>query len=288
MTDDFRPRRSLLFVPGLRPDRFPKALEAGADSVCIDLEDAVAADRKDEARRLSLPLFADAADAPVETLLRINGLATADGLRDLEALIRQDGVPDALMIPKVRSAGEVVLLDELLGSEGLDGVRLNIIIETADALAAVHDIARASPRVSTLILGAVDLSADLRCAKTWSGLFYARSRNVHAAARAGIDAMDVPFLDLEDTDALDAETRGVAELGFTGKAAVHPDQLRFIHRHFTPDAETVAQAKRIVDAFAESRSGLLVIDGKLIEKPVIRAMQRTLAIAGRLGLLPPA
>lgn len=136
-------------------------------------------------------------------------------------------------------------------------------------------IAAAKPRRS-LLFGAVDMSAELRCQNAWKPLLYARSRVVHAAAAAGVDVLDVPWLDLNDEAGL-AREAAAAALGFGGKAAIHPKQLAAIHAAFTPSAEMVARAQRIVAAFEASASGLVVIDGKLIELPVVRAMVRLLA-----------
>lgn len=277
-----RPRRSLLFVPGLRPDRFEKALEAGADIVCVDLEDAVARDRKAEARALTLPLFASARREDLELMVRINGLSTPEGLKDLSALIELDTPPPAIMIPKIRSAEEVQILESLLSTGAARSIRFCVIIETNQGLERAQEIAKASPRIDSMILGAVDMSADLRCQKAWEPLLYARSRLVHAAASAGIDLLDVPFLNLEDPDGLRDEARRCAALGFTGKASIHPKQLPAIHDAFTPDEKTIAKARKVCAAFEEDRTGLVVIDGELIELPVVRSMYRVLAIAKRV------
>ena len=283
MTDDsMRPRRSLLFVPGLRPDRFAKALGAGADIVCVDLEDAVAMARKDEARALTLPLFASPAPDGVECMVRINPLSTADGLKDIVALRESDAPPPALMLPKPGSAAEIRLYDELL-CDNCAHIRFHVIIESTAGLANVHDIAAASPRIDSLLFGAVDMSADLRAEKTWEALLYARSRVVHAAARYGHDLIDVPWLDLDDIDGLAAEARAASSLGFTGKAAIHPNQIPVINETFSPSPEMVARARRIIAEFESSATGLLVVDGELIERPVLRTMQRVVAIAERLA-----
>lgn len=278
-----RPRRSLLFVPGLRPDRFEKALGAGADIVCVDLEDAVAPDRKAEARALTLPLFKDRGRAEVELMVRINGLSTPDGLKDLSAILESGSPPPAIMIPKVRSAEEVQLIDALLSSGPAREIRFCVIIETNQGLERAQEIAGASARIDSLILGAVDMSADLRCQKAWEPLLYTRSRLVHAAASAGVDLLDVPFLNLEDQEGLREEATRSAALGFTGKASIHPKQLPFIHEAFTPDAGTIAKAKKICAAFEQDRTGLVVVDGELIELPVVRSMYRVLAIADRIN-----
>ena len=278
-----RPRRSLLFVPGLRPDRYPKALAAGADIVCVDLEDAVALPRKDEARELTLPLFADHMDYPeVERMARINPLSTVEGIKDILALNDCTAPPPALMIPKPSSAAEIRLYDELLGGTCAD-IRFHVIIESSEGLENVHEIAQASPRIQSLLFGAVDLSASLRAEKTWETMLYARSRVVHAAARFSLDLIDVPYLNLKDTEGHAAEARASRDLGFTGKAAIHPNQIPILNDIFTPTPELVARARRIIAEFATNTTGLLVVDGELIEQPVLRSMQRVVAIADRLA-----
>jgi citrate lyase beta subunit len=277
-----RPRRSLLFVPALRPDRFHKALDSGADVVCIDMEDAVALDRKDEGRNATLPLFRERSHPQVEQMVRINALSTYHGLKDLQALIECASPPDAIMIPKIRSAEEVQLIDALLATGPAKNIRFCVIIETNQGLERAVDIARSSARIDSMILGAVDMSADLRCMKAWEPLLYARSRLVHAAASAGIDLLDVPFLNLDDPDGLAAEAAGCSRLGFTGKASIHPSQIPVIHEAFTPSETQIAKARRVCAAFEESTTGLVVVDNELIELPVVRSYYRMLAIADRL------
>jgi citrate lyase beta subunit len=250
--------------------------------VCVDIEDAVPLDRKAEARALTLPLFHDPTHSHVEQLVRINSLSTLDGLKDLQALIECEAPPPAIMIPKARSAEEIQLIARLLCGR-CKHIRFHIIIETNEALNKVYEIAHASPRIDSFIIGAVDLCADLRCSKTWEALLYARSRLVHAAASAGIDLLDVPYLNLEDEEGLRQEANASASLGFTGKASIHPKQLDIIHAAFSPSEALVARARKIIDAFSKDSSGLLVIDGELIELPVIRSMRRVLAIAEKIA-----
>ena len=276
-----RPRRSLLFVPGLRPDRFAKALDAGADIVCVDLEDAVALPRKDEGRALTLPLFAASSHPHVEKMARINSISTLHGLKDLQAILECPAPPPSIMIPKVKSAEEIRLLDTLLSTGPAREIRFCVIVETNQGLERAVDIARASSRIDSMILGAVDMSADLRCEKTWEPLLYTRSRLVHAAASAGIDLLDVPYLNLDDGEGLSAEARACQRLGFTGKAAIHPNQIAIINTAFTPDARTVEKARKVCAAFEADSSGLVVVDNELIELPVVRSYYRVLAIAER-------
>ena len=278
-----RPRRSFIFSPGLKPEMFPKALASGADIVCVELEDGIAPKDKDEARRNGLSLFAiPQADDGVERIVRINCLRTAFGLADVQAILATDTPPPALMLPKVMSRDEIVWLDDVLTERAHD-TRLHIIIETNAALEAAYDIAHASPRIAALFFGGIDMAAELRCRNTWESLLYARSRVVHAAASAGIDAIDVPYLDLEDPDGMEREAYLVRDLGFSGKGAIHPKQIPILNGVFTPDEAAIAHAKRILRAFAEADTGLVVVDGKLIEKPVLREMHRILSIAERVS-----
>lgn len=278
-----RPRRSLLFVPALRPDRFLKALDTGADIVCIDMEDAVAIDRKDEGRAATLPLFRDRTHPHVEQMVRINGLSTYHGLKDLQALVECDAPPPSIMIPKIRSAEEVQLIETILSTGAARSIRFCVIIETNQGLERAVEIAKSSPRIDSMILGAVDMSADLRCTKAWEPLLYARSRLVHAAASAGIDLLDVPFLNLDDPDGLGHEAQACARLGFTGKASIHPNQIPIIHAAFTPTEAQIEKARRVCAAFEQSTSGLVVVDNELIELPVVRSYYRMLAIAERVS-----
>ena len=281
------PRRSFIFAPGLRPEMYPKALASGADIVCVELEDGIAPKDKDTARKNAMALFAEPqADDGVERIVRINCLREAFGLADVQAVLATDTPPPALMLPKVRTPDEVAWLDDLLTERG-HATRLHIIIETNAGLEAVHDIARASSRIDALFFGGVDMAAELRCQNSWEPLLYARARVVHAAASIGIDAIDVPFLDLEDPEGMEREARLARDLGFSGKGSIHPKQIDILNRVFTPAPERVAYAKRVIEAFEEADTGLVVVDGKLIEKPVLREMHRVLTISERVSTYAP-
>jgi len=283
-TKNIRPRRSFLFVPGTGPAMFPKALNAGPDIICVDLEDAVIPEDKAGARRATLKLFeAVPPDTRPELLVRINSIRSRDGFEDIAAVVAAPSPPPGLMLPKVKTPDEIVLLCDLLDSEQ-SAIRLQVIIETNEGLEACRDIACASDRIDALLFGGVDMAAELRVEPTWDALLYARMRVVHAAASAGVDLIDVPFLDLNDMDGLEREAAACAELGFTGKGAIHPKQLPVITRHFTPSAEQIERARRITRAFEEAGTGLVVVDGKLIEKPVLRSMYRILSIAKSTGV----
>ena len=274
-----QPRRSLIFTPGNRPDIFPKALRSGADIVTVDLEDAIAPQHKDEARDKTLGLFADLPEiGGIECVVRVNSLRSADGLKDLGAIIAADVPTKAIMLPKVKSAEEIQLVDELL-LDKCAAIRFHVIIETNDGLDRCYDIAKSSPRIDSLLFGAVDMAAELRVAPVWEPLFRARSQLVHAAAGAGLDLIDVPFLDLEDMAGLREEAERCAALGFTGKGAIHPKQIATLNAAFSPSEVQIDYARRVIQAFEEGDSGLVLIDNKLIEKPVLRSMYRILAVA---------
>ncbi len=276
---------------------FPKALATGTDIVCVELEDGVAPKDKDLARERAMALFVQSSGPPatdgtrtdgtrtdgVERVVRINSVREQFGLADVAAVLATDTPPPVLMMPKVRTPDEVVWLDDLLTERG-HGTQLQVIIETNQALEAAYEIAHCSTRINALFFGGVDMAAELRCTNTWESLLYARSRVVHAAASAGLDVIDVPYLDLEDLDAMVVAARQAKDLGFSGKGAIHPKQIEALNEVFTPTANEIARARQVIKTFEEADTGLVVIDGKLIEKPVLRDMHRIVAIAERTGV----
>ncbi len=263
---------------------FPKALACGADIVCVELEDGIAPKDKAEARRKALALFdTPQADDGVERIVRINAMRERFGIEDVNAILASATPPPALMMPKVKTPDEVVTLDQLLTEAG-HATRLHVIIETNQGLEAAFDIARCSDRIDALFFGGVDMAAELRCLNAWTPLLYARSRVVHAAASAGLDVIDVPYLDLDDPDGMRIEAEQAQQLGFSGKGAVHPRQIAALNAVFTPSEAQITRARRIITEFKAADTGLVVIDGKLIEKPVLREMHRIVAIADRMGV----
>ena len=278
-----RPRRSFIFCPPLKPEMFSKALGSGTDIVCVELEDAIPIKHKALARKNAMTLFdSPQADDGVERVIRINSIQEAVGLADLQAILSSRNETPAIMVPKVKSPDEIKLLDKLL-IEGSMETRLHVIIETNEGLEAAYEIAQASTRIDALFFGGIDMAAELRCRSTWEPLLYARSRVVHAAAAAGIDVIDVPYLDLNDMKGLKEEACLSRDLGFNGKGAIHPKQISIINQTFTPKQDEIARAEKIIDAYEAAEGGVAVVDGKLIEKPVIREMQRILSIAERVS-----
>ena len=279
-----RPRRSFIFTPGLRPDMYPKALASGTDIVCVELEDGIAPKDKAEARKNTLALFEQPqADDGVERIVRINSMRERFGIEDVNAVLASKSPPPALMMPKVRTPDEVVILDKLLTEAGHQ-TRLHVIIETNEGLEAAFEIAKCSDRIDAMFFGGVDMAAELRCQNNYDSLLYARSRVVHASAAAGLDVVDVPYLDLDDPDGMRIEAERVRDLGFCGKGSIHPKQITVLNAVFTPTEAQITRARRVIAEFEKADTGLVVIDGKLIEKPVLREMYRIAAIAYQMKL----
>ena len=276
-------RRSFIFTPGLNPEMFPKALASGADMVCIELEDGIAIKDKDEARKNTINALKNLKiNNDVELVVRVNCQRTKPGLLDLEAFISSKLNVKALMLPKVKTPDEITFIDDLLTDCNMD-TDLHVIMETNEALENIYDIAHASKRIVALYFGGVDMAAELRVPNSYENLIYARSKLVHAGASVGIDVVDVPYLDLEDMDGMKKEAELVRNLGFTGKGSIHPKQINILNEVFTPSKEEIIKAKRIIDQFNASDTGLVVIDGKLIEKPVLREMKRRILVADKIN-----
>jgi len=282
-SDKISVRRSFIFTPGLNPDMFPKAIASGADMVCIELEDGIAIKDKDEARKNTIEALKTLeVKSDVELVVRVNCQRTKFGLLDLEAFISSKLKVKAIMLPKVKTPDEIKFIDDLLTDCNLD-TDLHVIMETNQALQNIYEIAHSSKRIVALYFGGVDMAAELRVPNSYENLLYARSKLVHAGASVGIDVIDVPYLDLEDMDGMKKEAELVRDLGFTGKGSIHPKQINVLNEIFTPSMEEISKAKKIVNQFNESNTGLVVIDGKLIEKPVLREMQRKILIADKIN-----
>tara|TARA_B100000674_G_scaffold204364_1_gene166937 strand:+ start:555 stop:1412 length:858 start_codon:yes stop_codon:yes gene_type:complete len=276
-------RRSFIFTPGLNPEMFTKALASGADMVCIELEDGIAIKDKDEARKNTInALKTLEVKNDVELVVRVNCQRTKPGLLDLEAFISSKLKVKALMLPKVKTPDEITFIDDLLSDCNLD-TDLHVIMETNEALENIYDIAHSSKRIVALYFGGVDMAAELRVPNSYENLIYARSKLVHAGASVGVDVIDVPYLDLEDMNGMKKEAELVRNLGFTGKGSIHPKQINILNKVFTPSEEEITKAKKIIDQFNASDTGLVVIDGKLIEKPVLREMQRRILVAEKIS-----
>ena len=277
-----RVRRSFIFTPGLQPEMFPKALASGADMVCIELEDGIAMKDKDEARKNTIEALKSLeVKNDVELVVRLNCQRTKNGLLDLEAIASNKLKVKAIMLPKVKTPDEITFIDDMLTDCGLD-TDLHVIMETNQALESIYDIAHSSDRIVALYFGGEDMAAELRVENKLENLVYARSRLVHAGASKGVDVIDVPYLNLEDMEGMKKEAQFVKNLGFTGKGSIHPKQISILNKIFTPTEEEIGKAKKIMDQFKKANTGLVVIDGKLIERPVLREMQRKLLVADKI------
>ncbi len=277
-----RPRRSLLFVPGNRPQRFAKAFTSGADIVCMDLEDAVPAAEKDAARQAVRDYLQSAAPPGAEVAVRINALPGAEGDSDMRSLWPVLARVNLLILPKTESVAELKRLSELLAASATAIVAL---IETPLGLLSARQLLVDCDCAAMVMLGGADLSAATGASMTWDSLYYARSHLLLCAAPRQLGSIDVPFLDIDDSDALRAETRRIRELGFTTKAAIHPKQIAVINQELTPSAADIQTALNIIAADRAAGGAAVLLEGKMIDAPLVQAARRTVGIAGALGLI---
>ena len=268
----------MLFVSGEKAERFPKAMGAGADLVCIDLEDAVHADRKQSARHQVLGwLRTNRSSEGPALALRINGLRTLDGLRDVLALNESEVHVDWLLVPKVEDAADLYALHSLAGH---CYERLTALIETPRGIENALSIAQAGGKLEALMLGGADLAAELGAQFGWDGLLHARGRLVNAAKAAGLQAWDVPHIDLKRPDDLRDETRKVLALGFGCKTAIHPQQIPVIHAAFAPSPAELAWAKALLQAMPSgSTAGAFIFEGRMVDAPVLRKARRVVELS---------
>ena len=274
MTGCESPCRSVLFVGALQLDALTGALTSGADAVCIDLEDAVPAASKRGARASVLRVLDR---RPVDTacpiIVRINSVRTLAGIADLQAFIERPTGARALVLPKMESGDELELADAL-AADGGSPLRFIAIIETARGLDQCAAIARASARLDALFFGGFDLSTALGADYGWEPLLYARSRVVHAAAAASVQVLDSPYPDIADTSGLQRSCALARTLGMSGKVAKQATQIASINACFTATPDEIRRARDIVAAFAAEPTRALVVDGKLVELPSIKRLQR--------------
>jgi citrate lyase beta subunit len=266
--------RSLLFVPGSRADRFGKAVAAGADAVIIDLEDAVLPDEKAPARSETLAWLG--AWRGRHLGLRINSPRTAFGCADLAALAASSAVAraDFLMVPKAETGVDLEIIAEALGRK----TPLIAIVESGRGLANVHDIAREA--TGGILFGGADYAASLGAdLSDWDAMLTARGLIAAACGAAGVPAYDVPYLDTQDTDGLARSTRQAKALGFSGRACIHPGQVAPVTEVFTPGEAEIAEARAILAALEAAPGGVALHKGKMIDRPVVLAAQRVIAIA---------
>jgi citrate lyase beta subunit len=278
------PLRSMLFAPGIRQDRFAKAMSAGADAVIFDLEDSVEAGQKEKARSLIAEFLATPSTGPLR-LVRFNGIHTSDGEADLEFFSGRTGF-DGVLLPKVETVGLVELVARVFARHAPGGAvpPLLLMLETPAGILRAGDIAAADAPVAALLFGAEDFTAGLGVERTTDGeeLLHARGQIALAAAVAHADAIDAVFTDLNDIDGLRRDCRRARGLGFRGKMAIHPKQIGIINETFTPAPPEVERAQRLVEVFETARAagqGVTTLDGKMVELPIVQRARRVLALA---------
>ena len=286
-------RRSMLFLPGNTPNMIINGDALGADSIILDLEDAVSPDEKDSARILVRNAIREMGFADVEITVRINAIDTAYWKDDLEAIVPLK--PDLIMPPKASSAADMQTIDAFISdierrnNMPVGGVKLIPLIETALGVERAFEIATACPRVTALFLGGEDLTADLRCKRTKAGneIDYARKRLVCAARAAGIDVYDTPFTDVNDDEGIVVDAEYAKSLGFTGKSAIAPRHVRTINEVFSPSLADVEYAKLVFEAIRIGKlqgKGAVSLRGKMIDKPIVERARQTLEAAKQLGI----
>ncbi|WP_158056823.1 HpcH/HpaI aldolase/citrate lyase family protein [Halorussus halophilus] len=282
------PRRSVMFTPGDRPEMLRKAPGAGADVIVFDLENAVAPDRKAEARAAVNEVLADPEFAPdCEVCVRVNptGIAADDDLDGfLDGGERGDAndTLDSVMLPKTESADDAETLARLLDEHDAE-VPILALVETAAGILSAEEIATV-PEVDALVFGAEDLAADIGATRTREGteVLHAREHVVLAASAAGVDAIDTVYTDIEDTEGLADETEFAIELGYDGKMAIHPGQVAPINEAFTPAQTRVEWAERVLDAKEAADKegrGVFRVDGEMIDAPLIAQAERVMEYA---------
>ena len=288
-------RRSSLYVPGNNPSMLINAGIYGADVLVFDLEDAVPFAEKDAARTLLRNALSTLRYASAEVVVRINSLSTPFGREDLEMIIPRR--PDAIRIPKCETARDVTDVDRAVGeleaASGIErgSIRFMPIIETALGAWNVMEIATACPRVTALNFGAEDYTADIGAIRTKDGTELAdlRARMLLAARVAGVQALDSVYSDVADDDGLYEESRRARILGFDGKSVIHPRQIPVVHRAFTPSEKEIAAALRVERGLAEGKRmgvGVVVVDGKMVDAPVLKRARKVLELARAAGALP--
>jgi len=283
MSTKHRPRRSVLYMPGANARALEKARTLPADSLILDLEDAVAPDMKETARDQVTRAVEAGGYGKREVMIRTNGLNTPWGYDDLVAAAKVG--PDAVLLPKVESAETVRQAESVLQSHGAaPDMAIWCMMETTRAKLHAEEIAYASPRLGGLVMGTSDLAKDLQAQHTAMRLplITALGLCLLAARAARLVILDGVFLDLNDYDGFIDSCRQGAELGFDGKTLIHPKQLEAANEVFAPSKEELRLSRRIIDAYGEAEAqgkGVVVVDGKLIEKLHVDHAKRVVALA---------
>jgi citrate lyase subunit beta/citryl-CoA lyase len=291
--------RSKLFVPGSRPELFDKALLSQADGLSFDLEDAVADEKKDDARNtLQQWMQAPTVLSSDKTIIvRVNAMDTAYFAHDIACVV-QRGL-NIINLPKPSGVDAVLLAVEAIeqaerangvNQDGRNPVRLLLNIETPSALRNAYQLASAHPRVMGLQLGLADLFEPIAISrKEPFAIRYAMMQVKMAAAEAGVEAFDGAFADIKNTEGFIAEAQFAASIGFSGKSCIHPSQIKLTNEAFRPSDAAIAHALKVVEAAREAQEngiGAYVVDGKMIDPPFFKSAQALVASARSLGLIP--
>ncbi|MCD6544678.1 MAG: HpcH/HpaI aldolase/citrate lyase family protein [Flavobacteriaceae bacterium] len=281
-------RRTMLYIPGNNPAMLQQGGVYGADSLLLDLEDAVALNQKDSARILVRNILKEMDFYDAEICVRVNHIDTPFGMDDLEEIVPLQ--PDAIRFPKTESPEElerlIKIIEDIEDKHGLphDKMTLHIMIETALGVQNVFDIAKLSKRVDAITIGGQDLTADMNITnnKDGSGIDLARKMIVMAAKANKIDAIDTVFVDINDDEGLRKETEYSKNIGFTGKAVINPRQIDIIHKVYQPTQEEIRKAYKIIKAFKKNKEagiGVFSVDGKMVDAPVMARAEYVLELA---------
>lgn len=286
-------RRTMMFIPGNNPAMIQDAYIYSPDSIMLDLEDAVSMAEKDTARLLVHNALKSINFGKVEMVVRINPLTSPYGKSDVAAVV--SGGVQVIRMPKTETAQDVIDLEnEIIKVETklgcLGRTRIMAAIESTLGVINAYEIATASKRMIGIALGAEDYSANLKTnrSKKGSELMYARERIVVAARAAGIDALDTVFSDLNDMEAFRAEVELIKQLGFDGKSIINPRQIEIINEVFAPTSKEIEKAMRIIAAIKEAEQkglGVISVNGKMVDKPVVIRAQRCIDLAIASGIL---
>jgi citrate lyase subunit beta/citryl-CoA lyase len=277
-------RRSVLYMPGANERALEKAKNLPADALILDLEDAVAPDSKVDARKRVCEAAASGEYGDREITIRVNGFGTQWHADDLRAAA--EAGPDAVVVPKVNSAAQVHAIERALEAGGApDKTTIWAMVETPIAMLHAHDIATASDRLSVLVMGTNDLAKELHAdhvpgrAPLLGGL----SLCLLAARAAGKEILDGVFNDVKDLDGFEAECLQGKQFGFDGKTLIHPGQIDACNRIFAPSAEEIEYSRRVIEAFESAGSGVVTVDGRMIENLHVDSARRILAMAEKLS-----
>jgi citrate lyase beta subunit len=289
-----RARRALLYMPGDDLRKIRKATTLEVDCVCMDMEDGVALNRKNEARHTIAEALQTLDFGRSERLARVNAIGTGFEADDLETVL--PARPDGIVIPKVANADQIRWVSEIIGRHEAQngwpegGICLLVVVETARGIINLAQIAAADPRLQAIIFGAEDFAGDIGATRTLEGweVFYARSAVVTHAAAFDLQAIDLVHIDFNDLDGLRREALEGARLAFAGKQVIHPNQVAPVQEAFTPSDEAIDYARRVIQAFELNQQvgkGAFALDGKMIDAPIIKAAERVIAMAEAAGKL---